>query len=69
MPLQVLLKDILEENVVYAVINGGFFNMLQNISSSFLAEKGKVKTPNDINGGKNIHPTVGAFGLTPNNKF
>ena len=26
-----------EENVVYAVINGGYFNMAQNISASFLA--------------------------------
>jgi hypothetical protein len=43
--------------------------MTKNISASFLAEKGKVKTPNGINGGTNIHPTVGAFGVTTQGKF
>jgi len=43
--------------------------MTQNISASFLAEKGKVKTPNNVNSGKNKSPTVGAFGLSPSGKF
>lgn len=43
--------------------------MAQNISSSFLAEKGKVKNKNDINSNAQNHPTVGAFGLTKNGTF
>lgn len=38
-----------EDNVVYAVINGGYFNMALNISASFIAEKGRVKNKNEVN--------------------
>ncbi len=55
--------------MVYAVLNGGYFDMTQNTSASFLAEKGKVKTKNGINFAKNIYPTVGAFGQNFNGKF
>ena len=54
---------------MYAVINGGYFNMVENISSSFLAERGKVICPNAINDNTKIHPTVGAFGVTAEGKF
>lgn len=55
--------------MVYAALNGGYFDMTKNISASFLAERGKVKTPNNINGGNNVHPTVGAFGITAEGNF
>lgn len=58
-----------EENVVYAVINGGYFDMVNNVSASFLAESGRVKSKNGINEATNVHPTVGAFGMTPEGKF
>jgi hypothetical protein len=58
-----------EENVVYAVINGGYFDMTQNISASFLAENGKVKSKNSINSAINLNPTVGAFGQNFTGKF
>lgn len=48
---------------MYAVINGGYFDMQKNISASFLAEEWKVKSKNSINEANNNHPTVGAFGL------
>lgn len=48
--------------MVYAVINGGYFDMQKNISSSFLAEGGRIKTRNTINEAINYYPTVGAFG-------
>ena len=54
---------------MYAVLNGGYFNMQLNVSASFIAEKGRVKNKNDINEGGNNHPTVGAFGLTKDGKF
>lgn len=43
--------------------------MVQNISSSFLAEHGKVVCPNAINSNGKNHPTVGAFGVTAEGKF
>lgn len=43
--------------------------MALNISSSFIAEKGRVKNKNDINSNANNHPTVGAFGLTKSGAF
>jgi hypothetical protein len=43
--------------------------MTKNVSASFLAEKGKVKSGNGVNFANNIYPTVGAFGLTPQGKF
>jgi exopolysaccharide biosynthesis protein len=55
--------------VVYAVINGGYFNMVENISASFLAEHGKVICPNGINSNTKNHPTVGAFGVTAEGHF
>ena len=58
-----------EENVVYAVINGGFFDMTQNTSASFLAENGKVKSKNTFNTATNLNPTVGAFGQAFTGKF
>lgn len=58
-----------EENVVYAVLNGGYFNMQENVSASFLAEKGQVLNKNDINENAKNHPTVGAFGLTKAGQF
>jgi hypothetical protein len=43
------LYNYTEDNVVYAVINGGFFDMVNNVSASFLAENGRVKSKNGIN--------------------
>lgn len=43
--------------------------MALNISSSFIAEKGRVKNKNDINENDKNHPTVGAFGLTKTGKW
>ena len=54
---------------MYAVINGGYFDMAKNVSASFLAEKGKVRSANTVNFAKNIFPTVGAFGLNSLGKF
>ena len=59
----------LEENIVYAVLNGGYFNMQLNISASFVAENGQVLNKNDINQNQKNHPTVGAFGLTKQGTF
>ena len=58
-----------EENVVYGVLNGGYFNMGLNISASFIAQKGKVLSKNDINENDKNHPTVGAFGVTKAGTF
>lgn len=58
-----------EENIVYAVINGGYFDMTLNVSASLLAENGRIKSKNSINEGVNHYPTVGAFGLNENNTF
>ena len=43
--------------------------MIKNISVSFLAESGRVKTKNDLNSDENNHPTVGAIGVSPQNKI
>jgi len=43
--------------------------MQLNTSASFLAEKGRIKSKNTINERTNQHPTVGAFGLTKDNRF
>jgi len=43
--------------------------MTKNISSSFLAEGGRVKTRTTINEAGNNHPTVGAFGSYQNGSF
>lgn len=58
-----------QQNVVYAVLNGGYFNMQLNVSASFIAEKGKVINKNEINQNDKNHPTVGAFGLTKTGQF
>ena len=55
--------------MVYAVINGGYFNMAKNTSSSFLCEQSRIKTRNTINEAADKHPTVGAFGLTDDGKL
>ena len=55
--------------MVYAVINGGYFNMTSEISSSFIAENFTVKSKTTVNEYVNIHPTVGAFGLTADGQF
>lgn len=52
-----------ETKVVYAVLNGGYFDMVNNISASFIAENSNISHRNTINIGSNAHPTVGAFGL------
>jgi hypothetical protein len=60
-----------EENVVYGVINGGFFNMAKNDSASFICSNGHVYHPNVINAqpANNIFPTVGAIGTLPDGTF
>jgi hypothetical protein len=63
MPQNVIFYLSLETNHVYAVINGGYFDMVNNISASFIAENGNISHKNSVNLGSNAHPTVGAFGL------
>ena len=58
-----------EKNVVYGVLNGGYFNMQENISASFVAENFTVLNENDVNRNAKNHPTVGAFGLTNEGNF
>jgi exopolysaccharide biosynthesis protein len=61
----------MDSNLVYAVINGGYFDMVKNESSSFICSNGHVYHKNSINTAakSNIYPTVGAFGVRNNNSF
>ena len=43
--------------------------MSKNISASFIEENGRVKNNNTINSNENLHPTIGAVGLTYDGKF
>ena len=43
--------------------------MTSEISSSFIAENFTVKSKTTVNEYVNIHPTVGAFGLTADGQF
>lgn len=54
--------------MVYAAINGGYFDMIRNVTQSLIVEDSKVHHPNTWNLGANEFPTVGAFGLA-NNTF
>jgi exopolysaccharide biosynthesis protein len=56
---------------VYAVLNGGYFDMVNNISASFISSEGKVYHANNINKVPNskIYPTIGTFGVLKNGSF
>lgn len=60
-----------DENVVYGVINGGFFDMQKNDSASFICSNGHVFHPNGINAQptNNIFPTIGTIGTFKNGSF
>jgi hypothetical protein len=53
------------------VINGGFFDMVMNESSSFICSNSHVYHPNSINAqpSSKIFPTIGTFGVLQNGTF
>ena len=60
-----------DTNLVYGVINGGFFDMLKNESSSFICSNSHIYHPNAINAqpSNRIYPTIGTIGVLQNGKF
>jgi len=60
-----------DTNIVYGVINGGFFDMVKNESSSFICSNGHIYHPNAINAqpSSKIYPTIGTIGVLQNGKF
>jgi hypothetical protein len=61
----------MDSNVVYGVINGGFFDMVKNESSSFICSDSHVYHANTINKSPNskIYPTIGTIGVLKNGTF
>jgi exopolysaccharide biosynthesis protein len=60
-----------DENFVYGVINGGYFDMVKNESSSFICSNSHVYHKNGINTSpaSKIFPTIGTFGVLQNGTF